>query len=158
MRVPLSREDRPVIIVATIAVIAAGLLVAAVLLLATGRGGPPKQYEPYEAGAETTIKRNLKAEGPYYVPDPFGGDRSILFAIEDGQVVALSTIVPNTDDCRVTIKNEGKSFVDCHGDKLQTTELDRYLTTTRPSSNGTDILYVDLRTKLSAPDSVGTAG
>jgi hypothetical protein len=157
VRVPLSREDRPIIIIATISVVAAGLLVAAVLLIATGRGGSPKKYEPYEAGALTTIRRNLKAEGPFYVADPFGGDRSILFAIENGDVVALSTIVPNTKDCRVTIKNEGKTFVDCHGDRLKTTELDRYVTTKRPSTNGTSLLFVDLRRREPAPDSVGTA-
>ena len=32
--------------------------------------------------------------GPFFVADPFGGDRSILLAIEDGQVVALSDIKP----------------------------------------------------------------
>jgi hypothetical protein len=157
LQVPLSREDRPVIIVATIAVIAAGLLVAAVLLFATGRGGSPEAYEPFEAGAVQSIRSNLKDEGPYFVPDPFGGDRNILFAIEDGQVVALSNVVPNTEHCVVNIKNEGKSFVDCNGDRLQSTELARYVTSTRPSSNGTRLLYIDLRKRLSAPDSVATA-
>jgi hypothetical protein len=148
---PLSREDRPIIVVATLGVVLAGLLVAVVLLLATGRGGSPTRYEPFEAGAAKDIERSLKEGGPFYVPDPFGGNRSILFALEDGEVVALSNVVPNTDDCRVNIKNEGKAFVDCNGDRLRTDELARFPTTIRPSTNGTDILYVDLRTKEPAP-------
>ena len=145
-----TRQDTRILVVATLAVVAAGLFMAAVLLFATGRGGSPTNYEPFNAGAETTIHRNLKQEGPFYVADPFGGSRSILFALEDGKVVALSTVVPNTKDCRVTIKDEGKEFVDCHGDRLKTTELARYVTTTQPSSNGTELLYVDLR-KLEPP-------
>jgi hypothetical protein len=158
VHMPLSREDRPVIVIATVAVVVAGLLVAAVLLLATGRGTTPERYEPFEAGAAKSIRQNLKDEGPFYVADPFGGNRSILFALEDGDIVALSNVVPNTRDCRVTIKNEGKAFVDCNGDRLRSTELARYVTSTRPSSNGTTLLYVDLRHKEPAPDSTGTAG
>ena len=153
---PLSREDRPVIIIATVAVVVAGLLVALVLLLATGQKGPPKRYEPFEAGAAASIRSNLKDEGPFYVADPFGGDRSILFALEDGDIVALSNVVPNTKDCRVTIKNEGKAFVDCHGDRLKSSELARFALSSRRSTNGTKLLYVDLRKKEPAPASVGT--
>ena len=157
VQVPLSREDRPVIVIATISIIVAGLFVAAVLLLTTGGGGGPKRYSPFQAGALRSIRSNLADQGPFYVPDPYGGDRSILFALEHGKVVALSTLVPDTKDCRVTIKDEGKEFVDCHGDRLKTTELDRYLTTVRPSGDGTELLYVDLRNKLPAPDLAGSA-
>jgi hypothetical protein len=146
-----SRDDTRILIFATLLVVGAGVLVAVVLLLATGRGGSPSKYEPFQAGAAKDIKRLLKDGGPYYVADPFGGNRSILFALEDGQVVALSTVVPNTKDCHVRVKNEGKSFVDCHGDKLQSTELDRYLTTVRHLKDANDILLVDLRTKEPAP-------
>ena len=146
-----SRQDTRILVVATIAVVVAGLFVAAVLLLATGQGGSPKKYEPFNAGAAVDIKNLVKDGGPYYVPDPFGGSRSILFALEDGNVVALSTVVPNTKDCRVRVKDEGKAFVDCHGDRLETTDLARYPTKVQPSSNGTKILYVDLRTLEPAP-------
>ena len=149
-----SREDTRILVFATLAVVVAGLLVAAVLLIATGRGGSPTRYEPFEAGAAKDIERLLKDGGPYYVADPFGGQRSILFALEDGDVVALSTLVPNTTGCHVRIKNEGKTFVDCHGDILKSEELDRFVVTTKPNSNGTDILYVDLRTKQPAPAGV----
>ena len=146
-----SRDDTRILIFATLLVVVAGVLVAAVLLLATGRGGSPTKYEPFQAGASKDIKRLLKEGGPYYVADPFGGHRSILFALEDGQVVALSNIVPGTKDCIVNIKNEGKSFVDCHGDHLQTTDLARYVTTVRHLKDANDILLVDLRNKEPAP-------
>jgi len=150
-----SRDDTRILIFATLLVVGAGLLVAAVLLLATGQGGSPSKYAPFQAGAAKDIKNLLKDGGPYYVADPFGGNRSILFALENGQVVALSTVVPHTKDCHVTVKNEGKSFVDCHGDHLKSTELDRYLTTVRHIKGANDILLVDLRTKEPAPALAG---
>ena len=61
------------------------------------------------------------------MPDPFGGDRNILLALEDGQVVALSNVVPGTKDCGVTLERGSiNSFVDCHDDKLKSTDLARY--------------------------------
>lgn len=146
-----SREDTKILVFATLLVVVAGLLIAAVLLIATRQGGSPKEYKPFPAGAVGSIRANLKDEGPYYVADPFGGDRSILFALEDGKVVALSNVVPNTKDCRVNIKNEGKSFVDCNGDRLKTTDLARYATEVEHIKGGNDILLVDLRRKEPPP-------
>src|SRR5439155_23582442 len=110
------------------AVVLAGLLVAAVLLLATSRASSPTKYQPFDAGAAASIKKDLKDGGPYFVPDPFGGDRSILLAIEDGKIVALSDVAPGTRDCRVRWKGSINSFVDCHDDKLESTDLARYRT------------------------------
>jgi hypothetical protein len=152
-----SRDDTRVLVVAALAVVAAGLLVAAVLLLATGRGGSPTRYQPFEAGAARDIERSLREGGPFYVPDPFGGNRSILFALEGGEVVALSNLVPGTEDCHVQIKDEGRAFVDCNGDRHRSDDLDRFATTTAPSENGTEILFVDLREKQPAPALAGTA-
>jgi hypothetical protein len=147
-----SRDDTRILVFATLLVVVAGALVALVLLLATGQGGSPTKYEPFDAGAARDIERLLKEGGPYYVPDPFGGNRSILFALEGGEVVALSNVVPGTKDCVVNIKNEGKSFVDCNGDRLRSGELDRYLITIERRPNTNDEMFVDLRTKEPAPN------
>ena len=121
---PASRSDAKLLLVATGAVVLAGLLVAAVLLLATGRASSPTKYQPFDAGVASSIKQQLKDGGPYFVPDPFGGNRNILLALEGGQVVALSDIVPGTKDCRVRWRGSINSFVDCHDDKLKSTDLD----------------------------------
>ena len=48
--VPASRSDAQLLLVAAGAVIVAGLLVAVVLLLATGRAASPTKYVPFDAG------------------------------------------------------------------------------------------------------------
>ena len=46
-----SRDDTRILVFATFLVVVAGVLVAVVLLLATGRASSPTKYEPFEAGA-----------------------------------------------------------------------------------------------------------
>ena len=126
MPVPASRSDAKILLVATGAVVLAGLLVAGVLLLTTSQASSPTKYQPFPAGDAASIKQQLKDGGPYFFPDPFGGDRNILLAIEGGKVVALSDVLPGTTDCRIRWRGSINSFVDCHADKLRSTELARY--------------------------------
>jgi hypothetical protein len=150
--VPASRSDAKILIVATGAVVLAGLLVAAVLLLATSRGGSPTKYVPFPAGVAQSIKSQLKDGGPYFFPDPFGGDRNILLAIEGGHVVALSDILPNTTDCRIRWRGSLDSFVDCHDDKLRSGELDRYQTEIGQAGANKGELLIDLRRREPPPN------
>jgi hypothetical protein len=150
--VPASRSDAKILIVATGAVILAGLLVAAVLLLASGRAASPTKYAPFPAGVAQSIKSQLKEGGPYFFPDPFGGDRNILLAIEGGNVVALRDILPNTTDCRVKWRGSLDSFVDCHGDKLRSGQLDRYQTEIGQVGANKGELLIDLRHREAAPN------
>jgi hypothetical protein len=151
--VPPERYDTRLLLFAAGAVLLAGVAVALVLLFATGTGGP-KEYVPFSAGLATDVKRNLKEEGPFYVADPFGGNRSIVFALEDGEVVALSTTLPGTEDCVVKWKAQLDRFVDCDGGRHRSTDLDRYEDFVDPSGEDKGLLLVDLRKKLPAP---GTA-
>lgn len=149
--VPASRSDAKLLIVATGAVVLAGVLVAAVLLLATGRASSPTKYQPFDAGVASSIKQQLKDGGPYFVPDPFGGNRNILLALESGTVVALSDIVPGSKDCRVRWRGSINSFVDCHDDKLKSTDLERYRTEIGLSGASKGELLIDLRHREAAP-------
>ena len=101
MSVPASRSDARLLLTATAAVVTAGVIVAVVLLFASGRSHSPTKYEPFSAGPAKAIKQQLREGGPYYVPDPFGGNKSILFALENGEIVALSNIVPGTKNCAI---------------------------------------------------------
>ena len=109
---------------------------------------------PFYAGLANDIRASLREGGPFYVPDPFGGHRSILFALEDGQIVALSTVLPGTKDCTVTWKGRINRFVDCHGDQHRSFELDRYEDFIDPAGENKGILFVDLRNKLPAPGDI----
>jgi hypothetical protein len=152
--VPPERYDARILLFATGAVLLAGVAVAVVLLFATGGSSGPKKYTPFQAGLASAIEKDLKDGGPFYFPDPFGGNRSILFAIEDNQVVALSTTLPGTKDCLVKWKAQLDRFVDCNGGRHRSTDLDRYEDFVDPSGEDEGLLFVDLRTKLPAP---GTA-
>jgi hypothetical protein len=148
---PASRSDTRLILAAGGAVVLAGALVALLLLFATGQNAQPKKYVPFAAGLARTIKKNLQDGGPYYYPDIFGGHRSILLALEDGNVVALSTLLPGTNDCRLEWKGRINRFVDCHGDEHRSVELDRYEDFIDPAGENKGFLFIDLRHKLPAP-------
>ncbi|MDQ1433032.1 MAG: hypothetical protein QOF40_3634 [Actinomycetota bacterium] len=149
---PASRSDVKILVVATGAVILAGLLVAAVLLLASSRASSPTKYAPFPAGVAQSIKSQLKDGGPYFFPDPFGGDRNILLAIEGGKIVALSDILPNTTDCRVKWRGSLNSFVDCHDDKIRSGQLNRYQTEIGQVGANKGELLIDLRHRQTAPN------
>jgi hypothetical protein len=149
--VPPDRSDTRLLLISAGAVLFAGVLVAVVLLFATSQGGSVNKNQPFYAGLATDIKASLRNGGPYYVPDPFGGHRSILFALENGQIVALSTVLPGTKDCAIRWKGQIDRFVDCHGDRHRSFDLDRYEDFIDPAGQNKGILFVDLRKKLAAP-------
>lgn len=149
----LARSDTKLLLVAAGGVIAAGLLVAAVLLLATGRAASPTKYRAFPAGDARSIARDLKDGGPFFYPDPFGGNRNILLAIEGGKVVALSDVKPGTTSCRVRWRGSLDSFVDCHGDKLGSRDLARYQASVGEVGANKGELLVDLRHEEPAPGS-----
>ena len=156
MDVPPDRSDTRLLLVSAAAVLFAGVLVAVVLLFATSQGGTLNKNRPFYAGLASDIKASLKDGGPYYVPDPFGGHRSILFALENDQIVALSTVLPGTTDCAITWKGRIDRFVDCHGDQHRSFDLDRYEDFIDPAGQNKGILFVDLRKKLPAPGDIGS--
>jgi len=152
--VPPERTDTRLLIGAGIAAIAAGLLVAAVLLFATSRADQPRKYRPFPAGPEKQLRRDLRDGGPFYYPDAFGGKRSILFALEDDKVVALMTHTPGDEECRVKWRGSINSFVDCRGNKLRSVQVGRYETTVQQRSGVGPVVVVDLR-KESPPPAPG---
>ena len=149
---PASRSDAKILLVATGAVVVAGLLVAAVLLIASSRDKGPTTYQPFDAGSASALKQELHDGGPFYVADPFGGNRNLVFALEDGKVVALSAVLPGTKDCAVKWKGSVHAFVDCHGDKLRSTQLDRYVTHVDEAGSAKGELLVDLRMRIAGPE------
>ncbi len=151
MTVPPTKADTRLLFTATLAVLVAGVLVAVVLLFTSGQGSSPTKVRPFAAGLAKAIRSELRDGGPYYVPDPFGGRRSILFALENGQIVALSTQLPGSPDCAVKWKGSVDRFVDCHGVRHTSEELDRYESFVDPAGQNKGILFVDLRKEQPAP-------
>ncbi len=148
---PPSRRDLPLVLFAAGAVVLAGVLMAAVLLFATSRTDGPRRYQPFEAGNAADLKRQLREGGPFFVADPFGGHRSILFGLEDGEVVALSNVAPGTKECTIRWRGSIDRFVDCEGTRLESTDLDRWGTSIPETGPRKGLLLVDLREKIDAP-------
>jgi hypothetical protein len=146
------KQDVKILALATGAVLLAGVVVAAVILIGTGRESAQKKAGPFPAGLASAVKSDLKDGGPYFFPDPFGGDKNMLLALEDGKIVALSNVVPDSKSCAVTWKGSQNTFVDCHGDKLRSTALARYASSVGRSGNLKGILLIDPRELLPPPN------
>jgi hypothetical protein len=136
---------------AGVAAVVAGLVVAVVLLLATSRADQPESYRPFAAGPERQLREQLRDGGPFYVPDPFGGRKSILFALEGDNVVALMTHTPGDEECRVRWRGRVDSFEDCNANRLRSDQIGRYVVTTERSEGQGRIVFVDLRQELPPP-------
>lgn len=156
--VPASRTDTRLLIGAGAAAVMAGILVAVVLLLATNQADSPSEYKPFAAGPVRQLRNNLRDGGPFYYADPFGGKKSILFALEGDNVVALQTHTPGDADCRVRWRGRIDSFEDCRGARLRSDEVGRYVTTLERSEGQGEIVFVDLRKELPPPTLAGAPG
>jgi len=78
------------------------------------------------------------------------------FRVENGQIVALSTVLPGTKDCAIRWKGQINRFVDCHGDRLRSVDLDRYSVSIGQSGSNKGLLLVDLRHNEPAPSTLST--
>jgi hypothetical protein len=149
--VPPARTDSRLLIGAGAAAVLAGLVVAVVLLLATSQADQPKTYQPFAAGPEQQLRKNLREGGPFYFPDPFGGNKSVLFALEGDNVVALQTHTPGDENCRIRWRGRINSFEDCHGNRLRSDQIGRFLTTVEERGGQGRIVFLDLRTEIPPP-------
>jgi hypothetical protein len=150
--VPPARDDLHLLLFAGGAVVLAGVAVAVLLVASTGRegGSTPKKPQPFEAGLASNVEDSLREEGPYYIADPFGGDDSIVFALEDGEVVALAVNQSNLSTCSVKWKDQLDKFV-CGDQRFDSTELERFEVTVPKAGPDEGILIIDVRQRLPAP-------
>src|SRR5262245_26108835 len=150
-----SGPDARLLIVTGAAAVLAGLLVAVLILFATGRTTEgPKEGEPLSLGLASSLQDQVQTDGALFFPDPLGGSHSIWLAEEDGKLVALSTRVPGTADCYVDDTGTTNVFEDCEGNSIQSTQLDRYRLTVKPDSPMQGALLVDFDHIIQAPDNV----
>jgi hypothetical protein len=150
--VPPARDDLRLLLFAGGAVVLAGVAVAVLLVTSTGRdgGSTPERPQPFEAGLASNVEDSLREEGPYYYADPFGGDDSIVFALEDGEVVALAVNQSTLPNCSVKWKDQLDKFV-CGDQRFDSTELERFEATVPEGGPDEGILIIDVRTRLPAP-------
>lgn len=143
------RNDLRLLLITGAAVIVAGLLVAAGILVATN-SGKPNARKPLALGDAGTLQRSTAKGGPVYFANPFGGT-GFLLALERGELVALVPDLPAEAKCRVRWKGSINSFVDCHDHKVSSTQLARFHTDIPKAGDQQGVVLVDLRHREQPP-------
>jgi hypothetical protein len=146
-----ARDDLRLLVFAGAAVLLAGVAVAVLLLVSSGRGGETRRDPvPVEFGLESSIRSQLE-EGPFFVPDQFGGSRSFWIAEEDGEIVAIAAHQTDLTDCTVKWKAQLDRF-ECGDEQFRSDELERYEVTIPPAEDDDqNVVTIDVRRRLAAP-------
>jgi hypothetical protein len=152
---PARRGDVKPLIFAAIGAIAIGAVVAGLIVYAT-RGRQPTKLAPFPAGLEQSIRNDVRQGGPVYYPDPFGGHRSIWFALEHDQLVALAGRTWERADCTVRWRGSLDAFVDCDGNRLTSEQLPRYPSSVPTTGADKGAVLVDVRRLLPPPSVTAT--
>jgi hypothetical protein len=136
------KGDTKLLIGATVGVIAAGLLVAAAILLVTGRAKTPKPTKPVTFGVARSMHTLVDDGGPLLFAGT-SGDDGFWAAIENGDLVALVVRQPALG-CNVKWRGSLDSFT-CAGRKVKTDRLDRYRVVIPERGKQKGRFLVDLR-------------
>ena len=87
------RSDTKLIIRATAAVLVAGLVIAAAILLVTGRAKTPGLDKPIPFGIASSLRAKVREGGPILLAGTTG-DTGFWLTFEDGHLVALDLKKP----------------------------------------------------------------
>jgi hypothetical protein len=146
------KGDTRVIVVATLGVLVFGLVVAAAILLITGRAKTPQIKGSIPFGVASSIRQKAKDGGPFAYAGNRGDD-GFWVAIENGRLVALKIQKPGTKSCNVIWRGSKNTFVDCNGDPVRIDQLARYATRVPKTGHDKGLLMVDLTRVLPPPAS-----
>jgi hypothetical protein len=134
----------------------AGVLVGAVLFLATQQGTGTSVRKPLFLGLEQPLTKSIRDASPLYFADPFGGD-GFWLDLENGHLVALVLQPPGVTHCPVKWKAQEHAYIDCDGHHFQSRDLEHYeLTVGSRFGSPNDAVFVDLRKRFPPPSSTAT--
>lgn len=142
--------QRRMVILSVVALALAIAFVVVAVIFAAGRPAVREgEYEPFEVGDAGALGRAIATGGPIFFPDPTGGDRGFLLAVEAGELVGLHVVPPGgSPDCPVDWNRDDEIFTDCEGRMWRSVELRRFPTTIDDEG----LVVVDLRRTLPAPE------
>jgi len=145
--VAFSASDRRLIVMTGGALLLAAAFFGGVLVLATNSDPGPRK--PVFLGLQDQKRKDIRADGPQYVSNPFGGN-GFWLDLEKGKLVALDVDAPGPGYCEVKWKRT--TYIDCHGDSVTTLDLNRFkvIIGSRDGSPS-DSVFVDLRSREPAP-------
>jgi hypothetical protein len=145
------RSDTRAVVIATLAIVVAGLIVAGTILFVTGRAKTPKLTGPIPFGYAKSLETKVKDGGPVAYAGTTG-DTGFWLALEDGQLVALKIQRPGTPDCNVRWAGSVDSFLDCNGKRVRIAQLARYRSEIPTAGKRKGNFLVDLRHTIPPPD------
>jgi len=148
--VPVKRSNVPIYLLGIVLVLVIGILIAAAILLVTGRAKTPKMEGLIRFGQAKSIADKARNGGPFAYAGSTG-DTGFWVAIEDGKLVALKIRRPGTKDCNVIWRGSQDSFVDCNGDPVKKSQLARYRVVIPERGDNKGQFLVDLSSNIPAP-------
>lgn len=144
------RGDTRVLVLASLGVLVFGLVVAASILLITGRAKTPEIKGSIPFGVARSIHQKVKDGGPYAYAGN-SGDDGFWIALEDGKLIALKIQKPGTKSCNVIWRGSRDRFEDCNGDPIRVDQLARYPTRIPKQGGDKGLLMVDLSRTIPPP-------
>jgi hypothetical protein len=148
--VPVKRSNLPIYLLGTVVVLVLGILIAAAILLVTGRAKTPKMEGLIRFGQAKSLTEKALDGGPFAYAGSTG-DTGFWVALEDGKLVALKIRKPGTKDCNVIWRGSRNTFVDCHGDPVKIDELARYRVVIPAKGDNKGQFLVDLSSNIPPP-------
>lgn len=150
------RRDLTILLGAAIAVIVAGILVAAAILAVTSRGKLPSTKVAQPFGLASDIKAKVREGGPIAMAG-LSGDDGFWVAIENGRLVTLMVEQPKPADCSLRWRGSKDTFT-CDGRPVTPAELARFRSYVEPTGPRKGLLMVEMRKVLPAPNAISTTG
>lgn len=141
------RRDIRLLIATGIAAVGAGLVVAALVISASGGPKVARKAEPVTVGTVSNLERQIREGGPVLFPDLARGDRTFYVTLVDGKLAALHAYAPGRGTtCSVEWDRKVGRFEDCENRSVDPHALGRLALTTEGGSD--DPVVVDPRVLL----------
>ncbi len=140
----MTRADRKLIIITSLALVLAAAFFAGVLVFATGTNTPTSSDGgPLYIGPKRDIVTALDEGSPLYFANPFGG-RGFWIDRDDGALIALDVGKWGDTSCSVKWKGRIDTYIDCNSNRLTHDEIARHPVTVVASGPRKGSVLVDL--------------
>jgi hypothetical protein len=148
--VPVKRSNVPIYLLGIVLVLVLGILIAAAILLVTGRAETPKMEGLIRFGQAKSLTEKARDGGPFAFAGS-SGDTGFWVALEDGELVALKIRKPGTKACNVVWRGSRNTFVDCDGNPIRMDRLARYRVVVPAKGANKGQFLVDLSSNIPPP-------
>lgn len=151
-----TRGDVRFLVGTVVAIVVAGVSIAAILWVITGGGRTAStrsgEYAAFSPGSADTLTRQVREGGPLFFADPLAGARGLWIDRERHALVAISVNAPGKDECAVRWRGSLDRYEDCDGLLYTSEQLDRFTSSVPTRGKQKGLFVVDLRRTIPAPE------